>query len=143
MPRGKKRETQSGVDAQTVKSVPGQRYGEGKAQQELLQAMPAPDLANSNAVKMGSAMPAAPVLPGPQADPAMVQEFLGSHKPNLLSGTQQPNTPVTDGLPTGPGRGQEAIRAQAITPVARMMQQLSEETGNMKWARLAERAGLR
>ena len=146
MPRGKKRETQSGADAQTVKSVPGQRYGEGKAQQELLQAMPAPNLAAEGVPGAGAppmAPAGAPVMPRPQADPAMIQEFLGSNKPSLLSGTQQPNTPVTDGLSSGPGRGPEAIRAQAVTPIARYMQQLSRDTGNQKWARLAERAGIR
>ena len=145
MPRGRKRETQSGADAQTVKSVPGQRYGEGKEQQELLSAMPAPDLAADNSRTLGAApMPqGSPVLPGAPPDAGMVQQFLQENKPGLLGGTQQPNTPVTDGLSTGAGRGPEAIRAQAVTPIARMMQQLSADTGNQKWARLAERAGLR
>lgn len=141
MPRGKKRETIAGEDAQTVKSVPGQRYGEGKAQQELLQAMPAPDFSGGPPIPTQQQAPMGmPVQPG---DPAQVQEFLAGHKPSLLSGTQRPDVPVTDGLAFGPGRGPEAIRAQAVTPVARMMRQLSADTGNQKWARLAERAGIR
>ena len=40
MPR--KRKTLSGDAAQEIKSVPGQRYGEGVAQQQMQQAMPAP-----------------------------------------------------------------------------------------------------
>tara|TARA_R110000868_G_scaffold172746_4_gene408744 strand:+ start:4844 stop:5281 length:438 start_codon:yes stop_codon:yes gene_type:complete len=145
MPRGKKRETQSGADAQTVKSVPGQRYGEGKEQQELLRAMPAPNLADAP-MPGASAQPmppGVPVMPSAPVDPAAVQTFLGENNPSLLSGTQQPRTPVTDGLSSGPGRGPEAIRAQAVTPIARYMQQLSADTGNKKWARLAERAGIR
>lgn len=146
MPRGKKRTTQSGADAQNIKSVPGQRYGEGVEQQALQRDMPAPNLAADNAPKAAPApvAPSRPVRPTPRADPASVQQFLGSHKPALLSGTQMPQTPVTDGLPGGPGRGPEAlIQARATTPIARYMETLSAETGNPKWKHLAERAGLR
>lgn len=143
MPRGKKRVTQSGADAQNIKSVPGQRYGEGVAQQAMQEAMPAPDLAGA---PIPSAAPptAQPVTPPQHADPAQISQFLGANKPALLSGTQRPDVPVTDGLAGGPGRGPEALaQARTTTPIARYLQNLAADTGNKKWQHLAERAGLR
>ena len=149
MPRGKKRTTQSGADAQSVKSVPGQRYGEGVEQQQLQRNMPAPDLA-SEGVPTGGPPPemmetvGPPVMPSAPPDPAQVEQFLGANKPQLLSGTQMPQVPVTDGLSGGPGRGPEAlVQARAVTPIARYLQNLARDTGNKKWAYLAERAGLK
>lgn len=146
MPRGKKRETLSGADAQNIKSVPGQRYGEGVEQQAMQRAMPAPNTAGEP-IATGTPAPQAPnvpVMPSRAPDPAQVQQFLGQNKPALLSGTQMPNTPVTDGLRSGPGRGPEAmVQASSVTPIARYLANLAEETGNDKWKRLAERAGLR
>jgi hypothetical protein len=146
MPRGKKRTTQSGADAQSVSSVPGQRYGEGVEQQQLQQNMPAPDLAaagpGGNDIVMPQ--PGPPVTPAPQGDPAQMMDYLKSNNPSLFSGTQMPDVPVTDGLLGGAGRGPEAlVQARAVTPVARYLINLSEESGNVKWKRLAERAGLR
>jgi len=144
MPRGKKRVTQSGADAQTVKSVPGQRYGEGPSQQALMSAMPAPNLAAEGIPTAPAAPQGVPVLPPRQADPAQISGFLGENKPALLSGTQRPDVPVTDGLAGGPGRGPEAlVQARTTTPIARYLQNLAQDTGNKKWQHLAERAGLR
>lgn len=148
MPRGKKRTTQSGADAQSVRSIPGQRYGEGVEQQQLQQAMPAPDLAaqgvptGGGPAPMPQGQPVAP--PAPAADPAMLQQFLAENKPQLFSGTQMPDTPVTDGLTGGPGRGPEAlVQARSTTPIARYLSNLAADTGNKKWQHLAERAGLK
>ena len=139
MPRGKPRTTQTGAPAQKVRSVPGQRYGEGKQSNELQAAMPAPDMVKATAPS--PAPQGAPVMPGPPVDPMQVQEFLGRTNPNMLGGSQLPDQPVTEGLSTGPGRGPQALNMNT-TPVARYLQRLSAETGNSKWRRLAERAGL-
>lgn len=77
------------------------------------------------------------------ADPDALSAFLGSNKPSLLSGTQRPDQPVTDGLSFGPGRGPEALgAARSRAPIARYLENLANESGNPKWRRMAERAGL-
>jgi hypothetical protein len=135
MPRGKPRVTQSGDPAQKIASVPGQRYGEGVEQQAMQQAMPAPDLMKATA-------PSAPaVIPSPPVDPAMVQNYLGSHNPGMLGTTAHPDQPLTAGMSTGPGPGQSAI-AGPRTPASRWLMRMAEDTGNPKWRRLAEQAGL-
>ena len=138
MPR-KRKPTLSGDPAQKIESVPGQRYGEGPDQAALMETLPAPDTAGVPVPTQGGGPP----LPGPMPiDPNAVQEFLGGHNPNLLAGTARPDVPLTDGMSNGPGRGPEALTMNS-TPVARFFTQLAKETGNAKWAHLAERAGLR
>ena len=145
MPRARK--TMSGDRAQSIKSVPGQRYGEGVEQQALQRNLPAPARNDVPSPSTGaSALPpsaGAPVTPPPPAaDPAMIQQYLAQHRPNLLGGTQMPDTPVTDGLSSGPGRGPNALMENARTPISRMLRQLAADTGNPKWQRMAERAGM-
>lgn len=139
MPRGKRRTTQSGAPAQAIRSVPGQRYGEGVEQQQLQRAMPAPDMQEASAPNGMAGGP--PVIPSPAPDPAMIQQYLAGHNPNMLGGTQMPDQPVTAGLSTGPGPGPSAL-ARPRTPTARWLHRLGQETGNPKWKRLAEEAGL-
>lgn len=138
MPRGKPRTTQSGDPAQKIASVPGQRYGEGVEQQAMQRAMPAPDMVEATAP---SAAPAQPVMPMPPVDPAAIQGYLQSHNPNMLGGTALPDQPVTAGMSSGPGPGVSAI-AGPRTPPSRWLQRMAEDTGNPKWRRLAEQAGL-
>lgn len=144
MPR--KRKTMSGADAQNIPSTAGVRYGEGDDMQELQQGLPSPNTAGT--VGAGGTVPAPqapqgePVLPGQPPDPALVQQFLSQNQPALFKqGTQQPDVPLTDGLASGPGRGPEAM-ALDRTPTSRFLRQLASDTGNPKWRRLAERAGL-
>ena len=138
MPR--KRQTLSGADAQSIESVEGQRYGEGVEQQQMQQAMPAPNLSVAPTTTGGPMVEA----PMPTADPAAIQQFLQSHKPELLSqGTQLPDQHVMSGLSTGPGAGPEALAmSPEKTPLARTLRQLSQDTGNPLFARLAQRVGL-
>jgi len=140
MPR--KRKTMSGDPAQKIGSVPGQRYGEGAAQQQMQQSMPAPN-------RVTGQVAASPVGPPPEAagevaPPAMdVQAYLSQHNPNLLAGTQNPDQPITAGLPTGPGPGPEALgMLKATTPLRRYLEELSAQSGDPTFRRLAERAGL-
>ncbi len=142
MPR--RRQTRTGADAQNIDSVPGQRYGEGVEQQQLQQTMPAPDgpapVATSAPPGPGGAVPPSPQQP---VDEAAIQAYLQRNNPALLAGTQLPGEPVTAGLSTGPGAGPDALRLGAsTTPIARYMSRLTQDTGNPKWAQLAERAGL-
>lgn len=141
MPR--KQKTISGDPAQKVASVPGQRYGEGKEQQEMQQKMPAPKAVADVTPDVRGSTPvvAAPQKAGPT--PEMLQQFLAANNPSLLSGSQIPDEPVTTGLPTGPGAGPEALTlGRSTTPIARTLRQLSAATGNPKWARIADRAHL-
>lgn len=140
MPR--KRKTMSGDDAQNISSVPGQRYGEGVAQQQMQQAMPAPDRSGAPA---GAAAPpgAVEAIPPQAAPPVDVQQYLAQHNPNLLSGTKLPDQPVTAGLPTGPGPGPEVLNMlKASTPLRRYLEELTAQSGDPTFRRLAERAGL-
>lgn len=142
MPR--KRKTLSGEDAQNIKSVPGQRYGEGQDQQALQRAMPAPDMqqpvsAAPAAPPVFSAMPQAGPALAP--DPMQVQQYLQTSKPNLLAGSRNPDQPVTAGLSSGPGPGPEVL-ARNTTPMRRYLERLSADTGNPKWKMLAQKAGL-
>ena len=139
MPR--KRKTISGDDAQNISSVPGQRYGEGVAQQQMQQAMPAPD--RSAGPPTASAPGAVETIPPQAAPPVDVQQYLAQHNPNLLSGTQLPDQPVTAGLPTGPGPGPEVLGTlKASTPLRRYLEELTAQSGDPTFRRLAERAGL-
>ena len=140
MPRGKPRTTQAGDPAQKIASVPGQRYGEGVEQQAMQQAMPAPDMVEATAPNP-SAPQGAPVMPMPPVDPAAIQGYLQSNNPNMLGGTALPDQPVTAGLSSGPGAGPSAV-AGPRTPPSRWLSRMAEETGNPKWRRLAEQAGL-
>lgn len=140
MPR--KRQTISGEDTQNIESVPGQRYGEGVEQQAMQQAMPAPDVRSTPAPSGGPPPMVEPPMATP--DPAAIQAFLNQHKPNLLSqGTQLPDQHIMSGLPGGPGPGPEALAmSPERTPLARTLRQLSQDTGNPLFARLAQRVGL-
>lgn len=141
MPRGKRKYTQSGAPAQKIESVEGQRYGEGVAQQQLQQTLPAPDYGNAPAPPApAAAMPPA----GPaQLDPAALQAMLAGAPIGMLAGTQAPGEPVTAGLSRGPGGGPELLGTfNAQTPMSRMLRELSRRTGDDEWRKLAERAGL-
>jgi hypothetical protein len=140
MPR--KRKTMSGDPAQKISSVPGQRYGEGVAQQAMQQAMPAPNRAAAPVAPGAAAMPPE-AMPPQAAAPVDVQQFLATHNPNLLAGSQMPDQPVTAGLPTGPGPGPEVLgMLKATTPLRRYLEELSAQSGDPTFRRLAERAGL-
>ncbi len=149
MPR-ERRKTRTGEDAQNIKSVPGQRYGEGVKQQAMQRAMPAPD--NTNQVQVPSAPtpemavdPATATDPVAQAAPLTKQDLAAMMgNPNLLGQpSARPNEPITTGLSSGAGPGREVLMTgQGESPIGRYLSQLSAETGNPKWARMRERAGL-
>lgn len=138
MPRGKKRTTQSGEDAQNIESVPGQRYGEGVEQQAMQRAMPAPD--------MSASTPNAPTAaaPGPPPEPVDPAQLLGSAPIGLLSGgTQLPGQPLTAGLSSGPGVGPEALGGlRPRTPLSRTIHALLDATGDPVFQRLIDRGRL-
>jgi len=139
MPRTRK--TQTGDPAQAVKSVPGVRYGEGDDQQAMQAAMPAPNVQQPVPTPAGP-RPGAPLVEPSPTSPDAVQAFLAANNPNMLAGSDSPDEIVTEGLSSGPGRGQEAIRGRAQTPLKRFYENLAAETGNPKFRHLAERAGL-
>lgn len=139
MPR--KRKTLTGADAQDIKSVPGQRYGEGVDQQAMQRAMPAPDGMQASVPSVE--IPEMQAQPTSRAaGPESIAEFLSSNNPGLLS---QPGSdrPVTSGLPTGPGPGPEILRLTGTqSPLARQLLELSKATGSPVFERLAQRAGM-
>lgn len=144
MPRGKKKQTLTGERAQKVESVVGQRYGEGKAQQQMQRAMPAPQREEVTASGGRRPEPSAPVGAVRSApDPAVIQEFLRANNPNLLAGSQKPDQPITAGMSTGPGPGPEALGTRAATtPAGRFMRRLAQDSGDERWLLLAQRARL-
>jgi len=143
----RRRKTQTGKDAQSIASVPGQRYGEGVEQAQLQRAMPAPDVGG-----VSPAMPTTPASPAgagappvtPQGGaPVDLQALLAGMPKGLLDGTANPDQPLTTGLSTGPGRGPEAVSLnRARTPFARTLRELAARTGDPLFNELADRAGL-
>lgn len=148
MPR--RRRTQSGAPAQKMGSVPGQRYGEGVAQQEMQAQLPAPDN------RVMAARPSAPAAGPPveQQEPAApmmsLQDIIQRASMAGMEGggmlgmpTQRPDEPITAGLSSGPGPGPEALGpALSVSTQGRFLRELSQRTGNPYFARLADRSGL-
>lgn len=142
MPRGRK--TQSGAPAQPVKSVPGQRYGEGQAQAEMQRAMPAPNAQDTTASAMSVSNAPAPQQPqqpqqiAPQ-QPVDVGQFLQGLPKNLLG--QPDKRPVTSGLPFGAGNNE---MPQFRTPMnnlnIEMLTRMNTHVNNPRLQRLLERA---
>ena len=137
MPR--RRKTQSGADAQDVKSVPGQRYGEGVAQAEMQRAMPAPNQRDAGVPAVSQSVPVQQASPQqPQAQPAPVDpmQFLRSMPKGLLRNGDAA-APVTSGLSTGPGAGPEVLGGLGqSTPLDRMIRELYRKTNDPAFARL-------
>ncbi len=138
MPRGPRR-TASGAAAQKIKSVEGQRYGEGVAQQDMQQAMPAPDFLHRT-------LP--PTADSPSPAPASVDGLMAAAAAVSASGgglltqpSARPNEPVTAGLPIGPGAGPEALPRFGGSPGGRFLRELAAATGNDYFAQLADRTG--
>lgn len=134
MPR--KRQTQSGAPAQKIESVAGQRYGEGVAQQQMIAAMPAPDLRRSLPPTAVSPSPAPASVDGLMAAAAAVSANGGGL---LTRPSSRPDEPVTAGLPVGPGAGPEALPRFGGSPGGRFLHELAAATGNAYFAELADR----
>ena len=145
MPR-KRQETYSGQPAQRIRSVPGQRYGEGQETSQLQHAMPAPDnrLATQQAAGAVGA-PAPPLGTGPQLEEiAAMMARNGRLSAGGWDGpTDRPDEPTTTGLPIGIGPGPEVLASNpAISPYGAWLRQLSAAVGDPKYAEMATRAGL-
>lgn len=139
MPRKKK--TRSGEDAQAVKSVPGQRYGEGVQQAAMQEAMPAPNVqANSVPQPQAGAAPASQPAPAPMPrQPVDPMRALQQMPTNLLgSGDARPDTA---GMPFGAGRmpmpGE--LSPSAPKPSTQVLQSLYKITGDPKYAEMINR----
>lgn len=134
MPRKKK--TLSGDATQAVQSVPGQRYGEGVAQEAMQQAMPAP-------LRTGEA-PA--VTPRPSAVPLRtnrgevqqpaplesgVAELLNNVPKNVLRQPGSSANVPTAGISVGPGRGPNVgYMGTNMSPYKRTLMTLAMNTNN-------------
>lgn len=82
-----------------VQTVPGQAYGQGKAQADAQRAVP-----------MASApAPAAPVMPAQMAGPAPTPPPAAGSLGDFARPTERPDEPLSYGLSTGPGPGPEAV----------------------------------
>lgn len=154
MPRARK--TLSGDKAQNVKSVPGQRYGEGVAQQGMQKSMPAPE---RQAPTPPQPVPLPEptdqgVRPSPQPvqitrgsdpngfpyTPEDMQRFIGQLPKNLLTQPAVPGKPLTSGVPIGPGPGPRlSSPGQVMSKYRRMLLQLAAATDNPTIRRMLER----
>jgi hypothetical protein len=141
MPR--RRKTMSGAPAQQIKSVPGQRYGEGVQQAQMQQRMPVPATRNQIPQVSQTRPPAVAQQPPQQVaqqpqqqvDPMIALQAM----PRGIM--RQPDTrPVTSGMPFGAGRGPEALgtMAQKRRPSTRLLQMLYDTTNDPTYARLLE-----
>jgi hypothetical protein len=167
MPRNAKRKTQTGYPAQAVKSVPGQRYGEGPAQQALQRALPAPQVVGENLKGARAASAAAGQAAGVGWGAAreLKSKFDDGDIPNgavqaseqdlmaiaarmqgraglLRQPTMRPAEPITAGLASGPGPGPEALQAPRGSPTADVLNRLADLTGDSYLRDLAQRARL-
>ena len=137
LPRARK--TQTGQRPQPVSEIPGQMYGVGPAQQQLQEAMPAPDV-RAPMPSSSTAPPAESAQP-PLADPMVVARAINLNG-GLLAATQRPLEPVTHGLSTGPGGGREALQVATGAPLGETLRQLTLSSGDEYFAALAARIGL-
>lgn len=155
MPRARK--TLSGDKAQNVKSVPGQRYGEGVAQQGMQKSMPAP--------QRQAPIPPQPaplpepsdqgVRPSPEPTPRItrgsdpnglpytpedMQRFISQLPKNLLTQPAVPGKPLTSGVSIGPGPGPRlSSPGQVMSKYRRTLLQLAAATDNPTIRRMLER----
>lgn len=144
MPRARK--TQSGDPAQKIKSVPGQRYGEGVAQQQMQQVMPAPDrVANNVPATTNVRLPnvGAPIRPSDGAVPPAVLDYLSQLSMNTLRQPTSNAKPITNGLSSGPGAGPEVVQSfMRPAPAMRMLQKYAELTNDPTYVRLLQNFNL-
>lgn len=158
MPRTRRPSTLSGAPAQPTAPVPGQTYGMGVEQQQLAEAMPAPNVQPS----APDASPASMAVPppsagaptaGPPPNPAQARaeqyqaalaaaQQLQGKAGMLRVPSQRPNEPVTAGLTIGPGPGPEALGMPRGNPTGNTLRKLAAATGDSYLRELAERAGL-
>ena len=147
MPRKKKPNpmTQSGAPAQQVKSVPGQRYGEGVAMQQLQESMPTP---NNMAVEQRAVrVPATqPQTPAPQPQPVATsqqvspQEYLAGLNAGLLQQPPSAEKPLTFGLAGGPGAGPSAVQPyMQSSNTARHLERMYRRTNDPIFRKLLDR----
>lgn len=125
MPRAKK--TRSGDRAQKVESVAGQRYGEGVAQQQMQQAMPAP---NRSASQPANAVPAETIQPRRKPQMQDIAQMLAALPSNTMRRPTSNDRPVTHGLSTGPGAGPEVLQPYHQTPPGLRTIELLAKTSN-------------
>lgn len=143
MPRGKQKKTMSGAPGQNIKSVPGQRYGEGQAQTQMQKAMPAPD-------EMRNEQQRAPQVSAPQPEQQPVpaqprvspQDYLSQLPTGLLRQPPTPNVPVTNGLRSGAGAGPEALdQYRQMQPSTRMLYEMYRRSNNPLYLEMMNRFG--
>jgi hypothetical protein len=129
MPRAKK--TRSGDRAQQIKSVAGQRYGEGVAQQEMQRAMPAPNRAASSTPNVPARrMSERPAPRQPQSLDQVAQLMQALPKGTMRQPTGN-ERPVTHGLPSGPGAGPEVLSPYTTrVPGLRAVEMLARVSDN-------------
>lgn len=147
MPRAKK--TMAGTPGQKIQAISGQTYGEGVRQEELQRTMPAPQTPGPTTATRP--IPAAPTaqaeaaVPSEQSAPMPQPRMSLQEAMQRIQGTggilraadDNPNLPVTDGLPTGPGRGPEALMANSH--LGNTLRRLATQTGDPIFRELASK----
>lgn len=106
-----------------AKTAPGLPYGQRQALEQSMQAVPTPGPQSTTASASGG--------PGVLADPIADAQNTPFQPVGMFNPTQQPDTPVTAGLATGPGPGPEALApppnpdAQALSSLVPLLEILS------------------
>ncbi len=131
MPRARQPPAVGGPDLQPVRDIPNQPYGRG-VDNRGLQGAGLPE----------NVVPGASVQdpPLPFVSDGLLDIARGASGPlEQPLGAPDPSTrPVTDGLPSGPGRGSEALPAfSRDNPATRLMEDLAESLGSGRLARMA------
>lgn len=144
MPRAKK--TPLGAPAQKIQAVPGQTYGEGVRQEALQKAMPAPNVPGPTAptgqvqAPRQSAQQAVSPEQRQQQNFARIVEALRGSGGMLRQPDDRPKSPVTAGLPIGPGPGPEVLGQG--NRMGNTLRRLAIQTNDPLFAELASKIGL-
>ena len=150
MPRAKK--TLAGGQGQASQVIKGQTYGEGVQQQALQATMPAPQAntgvrvptaqlstqTQQSAPNVVTGSTSTQQSQGPDMGALMAQ--LKGMGGLLRAPDDQPNTPFTSGLPSGPQTNSMTSTMPFINRTGQLMRDLSAQTGDPIFANLAAKA---
>lgn len=138
MPRDRK--------GQAPRAANDQAYGMRNELMEAQKQIPIPDARGAGVVPAPPAPPPQEVS-GDAAFAEMLQKMQQVQRmpqnDTLRAPTQRPREPLTSGIPSGPGPGPVRPPVSPRAQAAEFLAKLATQTGNPKYAQLAQRAARR
>lgn len=130
-----------GAPGQPIQAIQGQTYGKGVEQEALQRAMPAPQEPTSTIAEPVNARteetPALAIPAQPRLSFEEAMQRIRGTGGILRAADDNPSIPITDGLPTGPGRGPEALMANSH--LGNTLRRLATQTGDPIFRELASK----